>query len=400
MKKTVRQDKTIDVSTRKKVNEPSLPALTQDPILTKLEGLQVIRNRYQRWMSAKLPILLVLLLLADWLIGPQVFAKDLFRLSGILCAIVELLVVNYLFAQAPQTLKMVWIRGLIVSTDDTPKKFSDFLHTFEQALNRQSSILVGVAFAIAVAITTYPVRYWSRTGHSPYSDMSQFFRLSSGGVIFAEVLLAYFIGLMVWRSGVIAFFINRLSGEFQVRIQPKHPDRSGGLKPLGDLCLTNAFLILVPTILLSFWVAMKNQPGFEGYALWSDIFRKWLLVLSIASIFLFFRPLYSIHQQMKEQKCKVQCELDELSFKMEEILLELRTKADVLSPDKGAERLKRLEFLRKIYEENRKIPTWPFDWHVIVKFAIAQAVPVLSFIGIGEPMIRIVSSLLESLPNQ
>jgi hypothetical protein len=102
---------------------------------------------------------------------------------------------------------------------------------------------------------------------------------------------------------------------------------------------------------------------------------------------------------MEKQRQEIQRELDKLSLRMEEILLELRTKTDMLSPDEGTERLKRLEFLEKVYEENREIPTWPFDWHIVIKLTAAEAIPILSFIGVGEPIFNVISTLVQSLTS-
>ena len=332
-----------------------------------------------------MPIALVLFLLIDWLIGLNVFVHDLFRLSGIIVGIAELLILSILFSKVPQTLRVIWTRGLIANTNNTSTlaRFSDFLDRFEMTLNRQLAALIGgAAFAIVVALSTYPVRYWIETGRAPYADFRQFFYLGSGGAILLEVLLAFFIGLLVWRFGVVMFFINKLSREFKLRILPKHPDRSGGLRPLGDLCFNSALVILVPAITLSIWVVVGSQPlpGFEVYALWSGIFRKWLIVLSIASAFLFIQPLYGIHRQMEKQKQEIQHEMDEVSRQIGTILLKLRTQAETFGSEERIQQLAQLEFLRKVYEENSQVPTWPFDLNIVLRLAAVEAIPVMSFV--------------------
>ena len=103
---------------------------------------------------------------------------------------------------------------------------------------------------------------------------------------------------------------------------------------------------------------------------------------------------------MVKQRQKIQYELDEISRKIEEILLELRMKADTFSSEEGEERIQKIEFLSKVYGENEKIPTWPFDWNIILKFAAAQAVPILSLIGAGDPILKIISILTTLLNSQ
>ncbi len=382
-------------------DEHALSSAPQDPVIARLEHFQVIRNRYLKWLVTNLPVLLTLLFLIDWLIGPNIFARDLFRLSAILGVIIELLIFNSLFTKVPEALGIIWTRGLVASgrgASSTQTEFLGFIQEFEVTLNHRRAILIGVVFIIATAISTYPARFWMATGRSPFS-LRQFFYLGTGGVYFLEILVAYFVGLLAWRFGVIAVFIDKLGRQFVLKIQPKHPDRSGGLRPLGDLCLTSAFLILVPVIILSIWVVVGSQPGFEVYTLWSDIFRKWLLVLSAVSVFVFFRPLYHIHQQMVKQRREIQHELDEVSRRMEGILLELRTKADSIDPEEATKQLKTVEFLGEIHDEYGRIPTWPFDWNIIIKFAAAEAVPVLSFIGVSQPILKVVSPAIPFLSN-
>jgi hypothetical protein len=136
----------------------------------------------------------------------------------------------------------------------------------------------------------------------------------------------------------------------------------------------------------------------EIYAmLWSGLYRKWLVILSVAALFFFLQPLYRIHLQMKKQRQEIQLELDELSQRMGEISLELRTQAHTITPEQSAKKLASLEFMGKVYQENSRVPTWPFDWNIITKFVVAQAVPILSLVGTSAPLISVIQSLLSSL---
>ena len=97
---------------------------------------------------------------------------------------------------------------------------------------------------------------------------------------------------------------------------------------------------------------------------------------------------------MTERRLEIQQELDELSAKAEDTLLELRTHADTLSPDEGEKHLKTLEFIQRVYNENKGIPTWPIDWKIFLKFSTAQAIPVLSLLGVGEPIMNIAAGFI------
>jgi hypothetical protein len=162
-------------------------------------------------------------------------------------------------------------------------------------------------------------------------------------------------------------------------------------------------LLLFPACFLAYWGFVATISGSEGMrvytVLWSGLYRKWLIVLSVGAFFLFLQPLYHIHLQMKRQHQEIQRELDDLSRKMDEISLELRAQADTLTPAQGTERLAQLEFMDKVYQENSRVPTWPFDWNIVTKFITAQALPLLSFAGTSGPLIGIIESLVSSLPQ-
>jgi hypothetical protein len=79
---------------------------------------------------------------------------------------------------------------------------------------------------------------------------------------------------------------------------------------------------------------------------------------------------------------------------MDEIIVELRTRVTTLTPKEGAEKLETLAFMQKVYDENAHVPTWPLDWKMILRFASAQALPVISLIASGGPVLDIAKKVL------
>ena len=388
---------TADTSEVRQETVQQLSPMVDVRVTKALDCFQVMDNPTLRWLVFNLPIIFALLLLADWLIGSRIFAGDLFRVSGVVTVVVEIVLVRILFDKVPEALCAIWRRGLVGLPDDdrAAEAFLDFIGRFEAALNHRLAWVVGAVFAVGGVIATFPIRYWMASGGSPYTQAGQWFAFYVRGGAILEIPLAYMLGLLAWRFGVVAWFIARLGEQLDLRVQPRHPDRSGGLKPLGDLCLTNAFLLLVPASLLSAWIVAGTQSGLEGYAiLWSGLFKKGLVLCSVAAAFLFFRPLYHIHWQMQKQRQGIQSDLDELSGKIEEIALKLRAEADTLAPDEGARRLDELKFLEKVYQESSQAPTWPFDWNIVLKFVTAEAIPVLSLAGVGGPLVKVVEALI------
>ena len=59
---------------------------------------------------------------------------------------------------------------------------------------------------------------------------------------------------------MIATFIatRRLSYRFDVDVRPTHPDKCGGLKPLGDLYFANAWIVLLAGLFVAVWVLILS----------------------------------------------------------------------------------------------------------------------------------------------
>jgi hypothetical protein len=76
-----------------------------------------------------------------------------------------------------------------------------------------------------------------------------------------------------------------------------------------------------------------------------------------------------------------------------------RAKADTLAPEQGQQRLETLEFVQKVYEQSKQIPTWPFDVDSLRRFAIAQAVTILGLIGTTKLLVPMIQSVLPFLPK-
>lgn len=378
-----------------------------DPVIAALDRFQVIRNRLLRWLVVYTPTILGLLLLADWLAGPRLgsFVYDVFRLSSLLIVILELVILRILFDRVPEALRIIWTRDLIRSSkgaEPPTRACVNFIHQFEQTLNSRWAWLVGVVFAVIGFISTYPMMLRIRTGNWPENlDLVSYY--FQGNFAINVLPLGYLMGLLAWRVGVIAYFVNWLGRRLEFGVQPRHPDQCGGLKPLGDWCLVIAFLLLLPAFYFSYWgVAITFFPADwtrVAADVWGGWYRQLLVVLSVVAVFLFVQPLYSIHLQMESRRREIQSELDELSHKIDEIVLELRTKADTLTPEQGKQRLEMLEFMQKVYEQNKQVPTWPFDAGSLWRFVVAQAVPVVSLIGTTKPFVPVIQSVLSFLPK-
>jgi ABC-type multidrug transport system fused ATPase/permease subunit len=324
---------------------------------------------------------------------------DYFLITAFLCVVVDLFITRELFNRTPAALLTLWTRHIFQA--ETKRRsldveFVDYLHRFEAMLRHPLMHALGIVFSIIGVFSTYIVLTALRSGTNPFSNVVLTRFITELRILYLP--MSYFVGILAWKVGVIAIFVYHLGNHFSFKIQSNHPDRCGGLKPLGDLCLLVALLLLVPAIYYSVWGfinAFNADPSLNTYALWTLNFRTILFALIVLTFLIFFLPLSSIHNQMVKCKQEIQDELDQLSQVMDNILEELRTQATTVSPQQGEEKLMSMRFIQKVYEENSSVPTWPFDWKTIARFSVAQAFPLLSLVGTSGPVIEVVKSLLK-----
>ena len=374
------------------------------PAVLELERFQLIQNPWLRTVVFILPFLLVFFLLLDWLLGWNTFARDTLRLTAILVAIVDLLILSSLFRSVPAAFRSIWMQGLVQPGEDESSSVASqvsFIRSFQAAVNSRWSWLVGFLLAALVFFTSLTGLAILGIYKGPYTPGELLTFFFFGRLGFIGPILGFIIGLLVWRVIIIAYTILLFGRIFTIDMNPGHPDGCGGLKPLGNLCLSIAFIILVPAIFLSFWgigVTLVDIPGASFFAEnWSDTFRKLLILLSASAFFLFFLPLYYVHLEMARRQTELRDELDRLSLKIGQLREELRLSADTGDMGAGSQKLDALAFMEKVYQVNSEIPTWPFDTRMVWRFAAGQAVPLLTLLGTSPPVTGLVESLIKAL---
>ncbi len=399
---------TTKVSMKKKTSssrpKEETPTTETHEVTNRLKKFRIIQNSRVRTIFGWIPALLVLLVFVDWLIGVGTFSRDTFRMTGVLTVALIFLAIQILFDGLPKAFETVWRRGLIdVPPNDVGiHTFLEYIDQFETALNAKYQLGLALLFAAGSLFATYPFRYWAIARQFPFDFPGMMIYYFGGQAAIIAPILGLVVGMLAWRVGTIAYFIGMLGDKFSLKIQINHSDQSGGLKPLGDLAFNIALILLFPAIFLAIWgfvTTFFKDPSLEVYiALWGGLFRQLLVLLGVLSIFAFIQPVYKIHLRMEEYAQKIQADLDSLSLKIETLSHELRSAVDEIDPQQGEEKLRTIGFMRKVYDENSQVPTWPFNWKTVFRFASAQAIPWLSLIGTSGPVVEIIRGLF-SLAN-
>lgn len=186
-------------------------------------------------------------------------------------------------------------------------------------------------------------------------------------------VMFYTLTFIVMRQIVVLIGLNRFFAEFNVEIQPMHPDRAGGLRLLGNYVLTTGILIAV--VGLYFGMQLLRAQTDSG-VLSREYFVELAAYLLVAPT-VFFLPLLSVHTRMGEAKEKLLYEIAQ-QFDVEYRVLLEGLRHDTLKVDD----VERLEAIQKIYRIAEGAPAWPFNFGIISRFSFAVLLPLLLPVGV------------------
>jgi hypothetical protein len=337
---------------------------------------------------------------------------DLPYLSGGLAIVVSLVVTRELFQKFPRMLGTIWSRKVLVkrigkdggrqgSDGDAEELFQKFIEDSEQQLNSRWSVAFGIAGAL--------VAFWllllldgeqiGRTLADLRNDLLA--HTVSLGARIVYLVAGFVGGLIAWRVVIIAHRISELGDRFDVDLRIGHPDRCGGLRPIGDVCLLLAYTLSPLLLLLGTWLTLVSFLKPEDLSLAPDSLRylvptleATVIPLTVFSLLGFMRPLLHVHASMLRARWRLRGELELIAQRIHEIGTELLTKADGLSPEEGTELEDKADFLGRVYERNSGIPTWPISFSHVWRLGSIQIAPI---VGLASSGLGIVEWLLKIL---
>lgn len=193
--------------------------------------------------------------------------------------------------------------------------------------------------------------------------------------VFTPVLWVIAFGPGVWILYTIGAAIKDLTPQFNLALQPSHPDGCGGLRRLGDLCFSMALPLLLAILLSGIWVVVgvRNDPQ-DPVTIASILGLAIAIVLSIV---VFFVPLWDIHLAMLAKRTRYQ---DDLAERMNKTEKKLQENFKKVKPDSTDSLAKELKTLQELHPTARKYPVWPFDWGIFVKVISPSTVSILGVI--------------------
>ena len=244
--------------------------------------------------------------------------------------------------------------------------------------------VVGLATGISVATVNYIV-YTPPRAHFWIASEGRL--LPVGMALLWSIFCCYtFVPIYVFRSLAISFFLKDVVRTSQLHLLPFHPDRSGGLRPVGRMGVRNQYVLSVFGINVVLLAIVSVH--FLGPSFWLDcIIAAAGAAYLILGPFVFLGPLLPFRSGMLRTKTEF---MSQVAQRLRLELDRLRDKLSSGSISKDDE--ESIDRLRKLGALIDELPVWPFDAGTLRKFLTAYVIPLLG--TIGYPILKSALSIL------
>jgi hypothetical protein len=277
---------------------------------------------------------------------------------------------QYILASA---LRQVQLDGII----SMPGRVATSLSSIWQGKFRLVNIgaqSLGVVTGICVAYFNYvayirkDVGFWAGAhGH-----------LFSVGIVFLGCIFLFYwlMPVYVARSFAMSFFLRDVVTHAQMHLLPFHPDRSGGLRPVGRLGLRNQYALTVAGVNVVLLVLISIH-----YLVVPSSLRELIVAAAVAYVILgplvFLGPLLPFRVGMLKTKTDLMSEVAQrLRLELQRLRQQLAVAGPITQQDEEL-----IDRLRKVGAVIDELPVWPFDTGTLRKFLTAYITPLLGTIG-------------------
>ena len=342
--------------------------------------------RFERWYQRYFLIIFAVGMVLLWL--NEVFVHSLLGhwdwlfISGVVIAFLGLRLGILLPAQMGRMLERLRVSGSLVLTNGVEQVLSEEqLKTFRGSFEARSARWArngGIGGIVVILLSILAISYYRK-------DLSNIIG-NFGDIITNPLDTIFFVGFVIFLAALICgghgigYYLGYAASNgglghllkqhaLVVKVQPGHPDKAAGLRPVGNLYFWQAMLLAIPALfLVGWWVLIGVVPYFTKlYAQWRAPYLIMFALVVITEVLAFVGPLWSFHQEMQVQKTKLLLEeADTLGQSIVSIEKELAEgppseKANVLKDQPAA--------MRQRYEAIQQMPTWPVDTNTLWKFA-------------------------------
>jgi hypothetical protein len=197
--------------------------------------------------------------------------------------------------------------------------------------------------------------------------------------LFKDPRLGHWIFVIyLFRNIALSLLLGDIVRHARLQLLPWHPDRCGGLRPVGRLGLRNQYALSIfgVNVVLMAWVMIHDIIGTqEGIpaSLYALMIAGVIAYLILGPI-VFVAPLLPFRSGMQANKAELRSEIvQRLRMESERLRKQLPLKAAVTKEDEEL-----IERLRQMCAAIDELPVWPFDPGTLRKFMTAYVIPIVS----------------------
>ena len=247
--------------------------------------------------------------------------------------------------------------------DQDREGFSRLTDKLGQLYNSKWAVVITILVSVAFNAFNYFTKPTDQTWLGVDAGLSGLY-----GRVFVTINY-HMIMLIVYKSAITVWGLHRLLALFRLKIQPMHPDRCGGLKPLGTLSVAVSNFLGIVMVFISLLVI------FDPYARQQLIYPILFVGFYTLAPFLMFFSLSKASWQMRDTKAESLRRLAN-TFDLYFQKLESSGKGDHYDL-KSAEEIGTIYRLHDIVE---KMPVWPFDMRSVLRFFTTITLPAAFFL--------------------
>ena len=242
--------------------------------------------------------------------------------------------------------------------------------TWEPKFRRANIWSQGVGIVGGIALGLLTLLVFIRPAGESWMVHRDHLGLLAYAYAFAISLLYAMVIIYVWRCVTMSKFLRALVKAAPLHLLPFHPDKCGGLRPVGQIGLRNQYTLTVLGInivlLILVWTASQNDSAPLTF-----------LMMLVAMAFLilgpvvFMAPLLPFRRGMLDAKSEWTSEIAHLLRKEFAKLRKKIRKEEITKSDEET-----IDRLRKVGEVIDDLPVWPFDARTLRRFATAYLIPI------------------------
>ena len=196
-------------------------------------------------------------------------------------------------------------------------------------------------------------------------------RVSPVGYLYLWCLFLFYLVATIYAARCVAIivFLRDLVGQAAIKLVPFHPDRCGGLRPVGEIGLRQQYALSIVGINLAllFFVSFEFLPPQRGLL---ALVAAATAAYGVLGPVVFLGPLLPFREGMSRAKIDL---MKEVAGRLRVELTNVRQRLRSGPITKDDEEL--IERLQKIASFVEKLPVWPFDADTVRKFVTAFLFP-------------------------